>query len=146
MLEITLPRDSKTTPAKDSDRSAPRMVDKPFNLIRSYAITSLIVMLIIGGFSATLFSSYLADSLIRRDAVVSQAFLQSLTEVEGGADLFLNEETTSRISAPEQAYGLPELVDHIATMPGVVRSDQPVSTTVSCFLPNRDWPGLLPAW
>ena len=123
MPAITLPRDSKTTPAKDSDRSTPRMVDKPFNLIRSYALTSLIVMLIIGGLTATLFSSYLADSLIRRDAVVSQAFLQSLTEVEGGADLFLNEETTSRISAPEQAYGLPELVDHIATMPGVVRAN-----------------------
>ena len=99
------------------------MVDKPFNLIRSYAITSLIVMLFIGGLSATLFSSYLADSLIRRDAIVSQAFLQSLTEVEGGAELFRGEKLTDSIRSPEQTYGLPELVDHIATMPGVVRAN-----------------------
>ena len=123
MLDITLPRTLKAAPTKDSDHSASAMVDKPFNLIRSYAITSLIVMLIIGGLAATLFSSYLADSLIRRDAIVSQAFLQSLTEVEGGAALFSAENPADRISSPERAYGLPELVDHIATMPGVVRAN-----------------------
>lgn len=123
MLENTLPRTFKAAPTKDSYHSAAGMVDKPFNLIRSYAITSLIVMLIIGGLSATLFSSYLADSLIRRDAIVSQAFLQSLTEVEGGAALFNAENPADRISSPERAYGLPELVDHIATMPGVVRAN-----------------------
>ncbi len=123
MLAITLPRSRKAAPTRDSAHSVTGQVDKPFNLIRSYAITSLIVMLIIGGLAATLFSNYLADSLIRRDAIVSQAFLQSLTEVEGGAELFRGEKSTSRASSAEQAYGLPELVDHIATMPGVVRAN-----------------------
>lgn len=123
MLAITLPRIWKTLASRDSAHSVTAKIDKPFNLIRSYAITSLIVMLIIGGLAAMLFSNYLADSLIRRDAVVSQAFLQSLTEVEGGADLFRGEKPASRISSPRQAYGLPELVDHIATMPGVVRAN-----------------------
>ncbi|MDH3219898.1 MAG: ATP-binding protein [Gammaproteobacteria bacterium] len=123
MPAITLPRFRKNAAATDPGHSVTGQVDKPFNLIRSYAITSLIVMLIIGGLAATLLSSYLGHSLIRRDAIVSQAFLQSLTEVEGGADLFSGEKSTGRISSPEQAYGLPELVDHIATMPDVVRAN-----------------------
>ena len=123
MLAITLPRVRKAAATRNSAHSVTAQVDKPFNLIRSYAITSLIVMLIIGGLAATLFSNYLADSLIRRDAIVSQAVLQSLTEVEGGAELFRGEKSTSRATSSEQAYGLPELVDHIATMPGVVRAN-----------------------
>ena len=123
MPAITLPRLWKTTATQDSVHSVTAQADKPFNLIRSYAITSLIVMLIIGGLAATLFSSYLADSLIRRDAIVSQAFLQSLTEVEGGAELFIGEKAIIGATSHEQAYGLPELVDHIATMPGVVRAN-----------------------
>ena len=80
-------------------------------------------MLIIGGLSGTLFSRYLADSLLERDAVVSQAFIQSLTEVEGGPDLFRLGESLTDHTRHEPIYDLPELVDHIATIPGVIRAN-----------------------
>lgn len=123
MVSITLSQISNTTPENDSDRSVTVLVDKQFDLLRSYALTSLLVMSIIGGLSGALFSSYLADSLLRRDANVSQAFLQSLTEVEGGPNLFQMGESTGIVPQQEPNYDLPELVEHIATMPGVIRAN-----------------------
>jgi len=123
VVTITLPRMLKTVPEKDSDYSATGQVNKRFDLLRSYALTSLFVMLIIGGLWGALFSNYLVDSLLTRDAEVSQAFLQSLTEVEGGPDVFRLGETTRVNQQNEPAYDLPELVDHIATMSGVIRAN-----------------------
>ena len=80
-------------------------------------------MLIIGGLSGTLFSSYLANSLLERDAVVSQAFIQSLTEVEGGPDMFRLGKSLTDNTLHKPVYDLPELVDHIATIPGVIRAN-----------------------
>lgn len=80
-------------------------------------------MVIIGGLWGALFSNYLIDSLLRRDADVPQALLQSLTEVEGDPDVFRLGETTRIVQQHEPAYDLPELVDHIATMPGVIRAN-----------------------
>jgi len=113
-----------TTPEKDSDYPAMGQVkNERYDLLRSYAMTSLLVMLIIGGLWGALFSNYLADSLLERDAEVSQAFLQSLTEVEGGPDVFRLGQPTRIIHQNEPAFDLPELVDHIATMPGVIRAN-----------------------
>ena len=123
MVTITLPRIFNIAPEKSSDHAVTAQADKPFDLLRSYAITSLLVMSTIGGLSGALFSSYLADSLLRRDAEVSQAFLQSLTEVEGGPELFRLGDQGKSLHQHDQKYDLPELVDHIATMPGVVRAN-----------------------
>ena len=123
MTAISFPRMLEALPENDSDYSATDHASKRFDLLRSYALTSLFVMLIIGGLWGTLFSSYLVDSLLNRDAEVSQAFLQSLTEVEGGPDMFRLGETTGDNYQNEPAYDLPELVDHIATMPGVIRAN-----------------------
>ena len=123
MVTITLPRIFNIAPEKSSDHSVKAQTDKPFDLLRSYAFTSLLAMLTIGGLSGALFSNYLADSLLKRDAEVSQAFLQSLTEVEGGPDLFRLGDQGKSLHQHDQKYDLPELVDHIATMPGVVRAN-----------------------
>jgi two-component system sensor histidine kinase HydH len=123
VVAIKLPIFLKTTLAKNTGHSTEDNVDKPFNLIRSYSLTSLVVMLIIGGLSGILFSSYHADSLIRRDAIVSQDFLQSFTEAEGGADLFHGKKSAQSNAGLIGSYGLAELVNHIATMPGVVRAN-----------------------
>ncbi len=124
-MSVTSPlsRTLNTTPEKDPDNSAPDLVNEQYDFLRSYALTSLLVMVIIGGLWGALFSNYLADSLLRRDAEVSQAFLQRLTEVEGGPDVFRLGETTRIVRQHEPAYDLPELVDHIATMPGVIRAN-----------------------
>jgi len=128
MTAITSTQMTTAAPAKDNDLSDTVLLDKPFNLLRSYALTSLVVMLIIGGLWAAIFSSYLADSVLQRDAEVSQAFLQSLTEVEGGPEVFRlgSQDSSSQLQAQiydSQIYDLPELVDHIATMPGVIRAN-----------------------
>jgi signal transduction histidine kinase len=123
LVAITIPGHSKTVSAKDASQGVAKLPAKHFDLLRSFALTSLLVMAIIGGLSAVLVSNYLAHSLLQRDAEVSQAFLQSLTEVEGGPEMFRPFQETGNASSPEQPYDLPELVDHIATMPGVVRAN-----------------------
>ena len=123
MATITSSGSLKPVHEKDLDHPSSGLVDKRFDLLRSYALTSLFVMLIIGGLSGVLFSSYLANSLLERDAVVSQAFIQSLTEVEGGPDMFRLGESLADHTRHEPVYGLPELVDHIATIPGVIRAN-----------------------
>ena len=123
MVTTTSSRILNAAPEKNSAFAATGLVTERFDLLHSYALTSLLVMVIIGGLWGALFSNYLADSLLRRDAEVSQAFLQSLTEVEGGPDVFRLGETTRIVRQHEPAYDLPELVDHIATMPGVIRAN-----------------------
>ena len=123
LFTITLPRKINSGSEKSSDGIDATLVDNRFDLLRSFALTSLLVMLIIGGLSGTLFSSYLSDSLLRRDAEVSQAILLSLTEVEGGPEMFRLDHSQSNFTRKDQPYDLPELADHIATMPGVVRTN-----------------------
>ena len=105
------------------DRETRSTRNKRFNLLRSFAITSLVVMIIIGGLAGTIFGRYMTQSLLARDAEVTQAFLQSLTEVEGGAKLFRDRVEGTNHSHTEETFDLPELVQHIATMPGVVRAN-----------------------
>ena len=105
------------------DRETGSKRHKQFNLLRSFALTSLVVMIIIGGIAGTIFGRYMTQSLLARDAEVSQAFLQSMTEVEGGAKLFRDRIEGMNYLRPEETFDLPELVQHIATMPGVVRAN-----------------------
>ena len=105
------------------DRKSLSARNKQFNLLRSFALTSLVVMIMIGGLAGTIFSRYMTQSLLARDAEVTQAFLQSLTEVEGGAKLFRDKVEGTAHRWPEEDFDLPELVQHIATMPGVVRAN-----------------------
>jgi len=123
VITITVPRVFNTASKKGSDHLVSSLLDNRFDLLRSYALTSLVVMLIIGGLAGALFSSYLSDSLLRRDAEVSQAFLMSLTEVEGGTDMFRLNQPGGHLNGRDQPYDLPELVDHIATMSGVIRAN-----------------------
>ena len=119
---VTLEDELSRVSEKDYDYSASKVTANQFDLLRSFALTSLIVMLLIGGLSGFVFSQYIADSLIRRDAEVSGAFLHSLTEVEGGPDIF---RPGLRNTEPglQPSYDLPELTEHIATMPAVVRTN-----------------------
>jgi len=112
-----------STTGKSSVHSSGKRGGAKFNLLRSYGLASFVVLATIGSLSGLLFSNYMADSLLKRDAFVSQAFLQSLTEVEGGAEVFQRSLTENTTTRQEPVYNLPELVDHIATMPGVVRAN-----------------------
>lgn len=122
MAAAVLPRKLNDISEKKSDYPGKSNGENHFDLLRSFALTSLVVMLIIGGISGVVFSNYLSESLLRRDAEVSQAFARSLTEVEGGTGMFL-QEPEEAVSGANSQYDLPELGDHIATTPGVVRTN-----------------------
>ena len=89
MSAVVLPRKLNDISEKNSDFSGGPAEEIRFDLLRSFALTSLVVMLIIAGISGVVFSNYISDSLLRRDAEVSQAFASGLTEVEGGPGMFL---------------------------------------------------------
>ena len=122
MAAAVLPRKLNDISEKNSDYPRRSKGEYHFDLLRSFALTSLVVMIIIGGISGIVFSNYLSESLLRRDAEVSQAFARSLTEVEGGTGMFLLGPGEA-VTGANSRYDLPELGDHIATTPGVVRTN-----------------------
>ncbi len=90
---------------------------KRFDLLRWFAISSLISIGLIATLAAYLLSSFLSDHLLQRDAVVAQEFIQSIADaehqwppVERGPDSL----------RPEP---IEELFTHIATMPEVIRAN-----------------------
>ena len=90
---------------------------KPFNLLRSFALLSLLSISLITVVSATLLLRFLTDHLLQRDAVVSMEFIQSVAE---------DEQTEMVFSHPESLTdeeGLGELFKNIVNMPDVVRTN-----------------------
>lgn len=122
MAAAVLPRKLNDISEKNSGYPGKSNGGQPFDLLRSFALTSLVVMIIIGGISGVVFSNHLSESLLRRDAEVSQAFARSLTEVEGGTDMFLMQPEDVPATL-DTRYDLPELGAHIASTPGVVRTN-----------------------
>ncbi|MEN8205555.1 MAG: ATP-binding protein [Pseudomonadota bacterium] len=90
---------------------------KPFNLLRSFALLSLLSISLITTVSATLLLRFLTDHLLQRDAVVSMEFIQSVAE---------DEQPQLNFSHPEflsDEKGLGELFMHIINLPDVVRTN-----------------------
>jgi two-component system sensor histidine kinase HydH len=117
-----IPRKLNDISEKNSDYPGRSKGEHHFDLLKSFALTSLVVMIIIGGISGVVFSNYLSESLLRSNAEVSQSFAYSLIEVEGGAGMFLLGPDEAA-AGTDSRYDLPELGDHIATTPGVVRTN-----------------------
>ena len=122
MAAAVLSRKLNEISEKNSDYPGRPGVERHFDLLRSFALTSLVVMIIIGGISGVVFSNYLSESLLRHDAEVSQAFARSLTEVEGGTEIFRMGPEESVTNA-NLHHNLPELGGHVATTPGVIRTN-----------------------
>ncbi len=123
-MDTTMPQAPVEGLSKPIDAVDPTAASgRRYDLLRSFALLSFLVVFTIGAISATFISRYLSENLLERDAVVSQAFLQSLTEVEGGPEVFRGSSPGPKSHNDEQTYDLPELVNHIATMPGVVRAN-----------------------
>lgn len=61
---------------------------KPYSLLRSFSITSLITLLVVSSVAASLVSEFLRESLLARDAQVMRQIIQSVAEKQNTAAYF----------------------------------------------------------
>ncbi len=99
----------------------PRTVDTagppPFNLTRWFTVVASVCIVLVAAASALIQSKFLRDHLLKRDAEVSAAFVQSIAGTQQAATYFSLENDNSA-----QA-GLEEFFDHIAAFPDVLRAN-----------------------
>ncbi len=89
--------------------------DKPFNLVRWFAISSSLSILIITITSSLLLSRYISDNMLYRDAVITEAFVHRLIGAQDASIYFQGSQTESAKKRVE------DLFKQIALMPEVVR-------------------------
>jgi hypothetical protein len=89
----------------------------PFNLVRSFALLSLISIGLVTIISAAFLSHFVTNHILRRDAVVSMEFIQSITQDEHPQFDFKRQDLVN------DEEGLGELFKHIGNMPDVVRAN-----------------------
>ncbi len=94
-----------------------RLSNKPFNVLRSFALLSLLAIGLIGIVSGIVVSRFLGSHLLKRDAVVTMEFIQTIAEAEEPQLSFTRPEFFS------DQEGLGELFVHIAKIPDVVRAN-----------------------
>lgn len=88
-----------------------------FDLLRWFAVTSLVCVVMFGSGSALLLGRALTRNTLERDAAVSAAFLESIIRAE---------ETWSYFADPGSAAAkepLESFFNHVSRMPGVVRAN-----------------------
>lgn len=88
-----------------------------FDLLRWFAVTSLICVVVFGSGSALLLGRALTRNTLERDAAVSAAFLESIIRAEETWSYFAN---PSSAAAKEP---LESFFNHVSRMPGVVRAN-----------------------
>ncbi len=90
---------------------------KPYNLLRSFSILSLLSIVAISATSAALLARFLRENLLQRDAVVTMEFVQSIAQAQNTSIYFTEQ---------DYAKGKAQLTDfftRIAHMPDVVRAN-----------------------
>jgi signal transduction histidine kinase len=87
---------------------------KPFHLLRSFAVLSLVSIAVTTSVSAVLVSGFISKHLLERDASVTLEFIQSVADIER-----LGEEL-KRPTALQSAEGFGEFFLHVGNMPDVV--------------------------
>ncbi|MCB1895064.1 MAG: two-component sensor histidine kinase [Zoogloeaceae bacterium] len=90
---------------------------KPTNLVRSFALLSLISIAVICSVAALLLSRFMERALVQRDAIVTAELIQSIAE---------HEEPELAFDRPElltDEEGLGELFIHITKIPDVLRAN-----------------------
>jgi len=90
---------------------------KPFNLLRFFAILSLLCIAVTASATAFVLSRFLADRLLERDAVVTMNFIQSMSQTGEQERYF------SGPRAPDDVEGLGTFFSRVVLMPDVVRAN-----------------------
>lgn len=106
---------------------------KPFNLLRSFSLLSLMIITLTTGVSGILLSRFLSKNMIARDAEITSQFVQSVAEINDPSVYFAHRRPTSNQSVTDDAStrtslnaskaALEEFFSHIVAMPEVVRAN-----------------------
>ena len=90
---------------------------RPFNLTRWFSVLSLVCIALISVGLALLLSNFLADKLVRRDAVISMEFVQAVVLADKAAAYLLAGEARGAGGDLENTF------KHFAQMPDVLRAN-----------------------
>jgi len=91
------------------------VADSQFDLLRRFLLLGLIAISLASAVSAASMSRFLTDRLLQRDAEVTRDFVQNVMDIELAKGYTLDH--------PEAAKGLVDFLEHIASMPDVVRAN-----------------------
>jgi signal transduction histidine kinase len=92
-------------------------ISKPYNLLRSFSILSLLSIVAISATSAALLARFLRENLLQRDAVVTMEFVQSIAQAQN-TSVYFTEQDYAMGKAP-----LTDFFARIVHMPDVVRAN-----------------------
>ena len=90
---------------------------RPFSLLRSFSILSLVTIIVITTVSAALLSEFMRKNLLQRDAVVTKEFVQSVAQTQNIIAYFA-EKDYSKSTAPLELF-----FKQISNMPDVRRAN-----------------------
>lgn len=108
---------SSAAPATSHDGTARGgLTGRRFDLVRSFGLLSLIVFFISGALSAVFISNFMEQSLLERDAIDTQHFLQGVLQVSG------NVHTVVTRPLDEQGGLAPEL-GYVVALPDIIRAN-----------------------
>jgi signal transduction histidine kinase len=87
-------------------------------LVKWFSILSFVSVVLISVLAAATLSRFLTENMLRRDAVVTMEFLNSIIRIEDGADYFSGGHAFEEVNSE-----LEEFFHHVAEMPGVLRAN-----------------------
>ncbi len=95
--------------------TAQELGEQPFNLLRRFAVLSLVSIALISVASSWVLQRYMRSHLIERDAVVSMDFIQSVATINDPRGYFHHRE-------PAQKRQFEEFFQHITRLPDILRA------------------------
>ena len=105
-------------PGKPEGReTAPHAGERPFNLIRWFAVLGFLCIGFAAVGSAVLLTRFLASHMIQRDAEVSADFIGSIVLAERSWSYFEDQ------ASPVSRLGMEEFFNHVSQLPDVVRAN-----------------------
>jgi signal transduction histidine kinase len=93
-------------------------LQRPFNLVKWFSILSFLSIVLISVGTAATLSRFLTANMLRRDAVVTMEFLNSIVRVEDGASYFAGDHAFEEASSELEVF-----FQHVAEMPDVLRAN-----------------------
>lgn len=97
--------------------SEPQPADRPYDLVGSYAVRSLISIALVGAVTGFLLTSFLEEQLIARDAQVSQELIQSVADVGSPERYFSWRDQAFEVDALEGFF------ERVTRLPEVLRAN-----------------------
>ena len=96
---------------------AARPGERSFSLLRWFSVVSLVAIILVGSVVTWILTRYLTDHMLLRDAEVSRDFLESIATTEKTRDYL------QPFAPPQPAEALGLFVEHLPTLPDVVRAN-----------------------